>query len=246
MRIFTNNEEAQTFWELVRKAHDYDIRAEAEQRYYEENYYGDYQTCPPPPESVDFDELANIVAGFRTLFRRRCTMAQQISARGYECLKPSTTGTFYWPGREPTPVTFKGMDGLEVLIQEGNGVRRWHQDLHAGLLQSAFTWDIEPEGEHLPDSYTEEQLAHLVDLVNYKTKIITEYLEGERDRRNTPAQNQERLQENIAERNEIYYNDLCEAARQLGYDYLPFPAVPHWQAPGGRALYLSYAPAPRG
>ena len=93
---------------------------------------------------------------------------------------------------------------------------------------------------------TTTRLDYLVDLVNYKTKIITEYLEGERDRRNTPAQNQERLQENIAERNEIYYNDLCEAARQLGYDYLPFPAVPHWQAPGGRALYLSYAPAPRG
>lgn len=73
-------------------------------------------------------------------------MSYQISARGYERLRPGTRGAFYWPGRKPTPVTFLGMDGVEVLI-EGKGVRpRWHQGLHAGLLQSAFSWDIgEPQ-----------------------------------------------------------------------------------------------------
>lgn len=90
-----------------------------------------------------------------------------------------------------------------------------------------------------------EILDYLVDLINYKTKIIREYREGKRDKRNTPMQNQERLQENQAERDDIYYNDLCVAARQLGYEWLPFPAVPHWQAPDGRVLWLSYDPPPR-
>jgi len=67
----------------------------------------------------------------------------QIRARHYELLKPGTKGTFYWPGRDPTPVVFSGMDGVEVLIK-GEGVRpRWHQGLHEGYLQSAFSWEIQ-------------------------------------------------------------------------------------------------------
>ena len=66
----------------------------------------------------------------------------QINARDYEILKPGTKGTFHWYGNKPVPVTFRGMDGVEVLI-EGQGVRpRWHQGLHEGLLYSAFSWDI--------------------------------------------------------------------------------------------------------
>lgn len=66
----------------------------------------------------------------------------QISARGYEILRLGTVGVFYWPDRKPTPVVFKGMDGVEVLI-EGKGVRpRWHQGLFPGKLQSAFSWNI--------------------------------------------------------------------------------------------------------
>jgi len=79
---------------------------------------------------------------------RRYTVEQQISARGYERLPPGTTGTFYWPGRKPTPVMFEGMDGVEVLI-EGEGVRpRWHQGLHAGQLQGSFSWNIITEEQY--------------------------------------------------------------------------------------------------
>lgn len=64
----------------------------------------------------------------------------QIKATHYCLLKPETRGVFYWPGRKPTPVTFLGIDGVEVLI-EGEGVRlRWHQGLHEGYLQGSFSW----------------------------------------------------------------------------------------------------------
>lgn len=68
----------------------------------------------------------------------------QITARDYELLRPGTKGMFYWYGNDPVPVTFLGMDGVEVLI-EGIGVRpRWHQGLHEGYLYSAFSWEISP------------------------------------------------------------------------------------------------------
>jgi hypothetical protein len=95
------------------------------------------------------------------------------------------------------------------------------------------------------DSYTQKQLDYLVSLINYTSRIISEYEAGTRDRRFTPADNQARLRELILERDDLYHDELCEAARQLGYEYLPSPASPHWQASGGRALHLTYQPQPK-
>ncbi len=68
---------------------------------------------------------------------------KQINARAYELLKIGTKGKCFLPNREPVDVVFKGMDGVTVLI-EGKGIRsKWHQGLHAGLLQSLFDWEVE-------------------------------------------------------------------------------------------------------
>ena len=67
---------------------------------------------------------------------------KQISARSYEMLKVGTKGKCFLPGNQPVDVVFKGIEGVEVLI-EGKGIRpRWHQGLHEGLLQSLFSWEV--------------------------------------------------------------------------------------------------------
>jgi len=68
---------------------------------------------------------------------------KQISARSYEVLEVGTKGKCFLPGSRPVDVVFKGMEGVEVLI-EGEGIRpRWHQGLHEGLLRSMFSWEVE-------------------------------------------------------------------------------------------------------
>jgi len=66
--VFHNKEEAHTFWDLIRKAADYDRRATENQRYYEAGYCGGCSTCGSPPHELSLDELAEIVTGFRRLF----------------------------------------------------------------------------------------------------------------------------------------------------------------------------------
>jgi len=90
-----------------------------------------------------------------------------------------------------------------------------------------------------------EKLDYLVDFLNYQGRLIEEYQSGIRDRRFTPIQNAERLQELITERDNLYHKELCLFARRCGYEYLPFPAVPHWQrADDTGGLPLTYAPPP--
>jgi hypothetical protein len=113
-----------------------------------------------------------------------------------------------------------------------------------GELMVPILVDSTKERDH-KEEYTQHQLDYLVSLINYMSQIISEYEAGTRDRRFTPADNQARLRELITERDGIYHDELCEAARQLGYEYLPLPASPHWQAPDGRMLYLTYQPSPK-
>lgn len=73
----------------------------------------------------------------------------QVPARHYYWrLEPGTKGMFYWPGRKPTPVVLVTAADMVNVVIEGAGVRRnWHVGLHEGLLQSAFSWEIEDASE---------------------------------------------------------------------------------------------------
>ena len=70
-------------------------------------------------------------------------MSMQINATDYDSLKPGTTGLCYLPGQFPIPVVFQKCDGVNVWIK-GLGIRpQWHIGLHAGLLTSLFSWDLD-------------------------------------------------------------------------------------------------------
>lgn len=69
-------------------------------------------------------------------------MRTQINATDYARLKPGTTGMCYLEGQSPIPVVFQRCDGVHVWIK-GQGIRpQWHIGLHAGLLTSLFSWDL--------------------------------------------------------------------------------------------------------
>ena len=69
----------------------------------------------------------------------------QISVNGYNVLEPGTTGLYCPGGRPCIPVVFVKCDNVHVWI-EGKGIRpKWHMGLHAGLLMSLFSWDVEKE-----------------------------------------------------------------------------------------------------
>ena len=90
----------------------------------------------------------------------------------------------------------------------------------------------------------QEQLDYLVPQINYLTRVIGEYMSRQRSKHLSYADNAERQRELEQERRNMY-DQLCQVAQALGYEYLPYPATPHWQAPS-KALYLDYAPIPKG
>jgi hypothetical protein len=89
-------------------------------------------------------------------------------------------------------------------------------------------------------------LSFLVETLNYQARIIDEYRKGKRDKRFTSAQNAERLQGLVGQWDALYQHEFCPLARACGYEYLPLPAVPHWQrASNDSGLWLDYAPPPQ-
>lgn len=64
---FRTGEQADKFWTLVERAHNYHQRAEANQKYYDKGHCGGCPTCGEPPHDIGIHEVKELLQEFKNI-----------------------------------------------------------------------------------------------------------------------------------------------------------------------------------